>query len=297
MTTPHGHLFVSFNTEGGCREGFLDYITSLGKNQQIAAICFQEVRQTTDNRAPETLVPRFTSKPDDTLPVRLNLYRELEQALGEDSSGIFSPQLLGLHDYCPCEFEVQYGQATFVRTSLPGLKHLGSEGRIVYRTFGDHNKEAEGGKPSAKSMITTALSIHGSRIVVGNVHGFWSRRGKIDMPERLLQNDGIAAGLTRYRDQHDCHDGILLLGDLNYHSGMEALEHLRQQPVFGQGGMILNHRFGITDTRTRYYNPTKPCREADFATACGRLSPRVVDAWVDLDVPSDHAAMFVLLGL
>jgi hypothetical protein len=61
------------------------------------------------------------------------------------------------------------------------------------------------------------------------------------------------------------------------------------------GGVILNHTYGITDTRTKHY--TKPVREADFVVVSRSLRPYVADLSVDLSAPSDHGTLMLRLNL
>jgi len=134
-------------------------------------------------------------------------------------------------------------------------------------------------------LITDCSNNH--PVVVTNVHGFWVSRGKIDIPERFVQNLGIAAQIDKVLAWQDT-PNVLCLGDLNYRSDMAALHHLKQQTVFGTCGRVLNHDFCIDRTRTDHYTNWEKEPEADFMIASGWLADCAVFLKAHLDTPSDH---------
>lgn len=288
---------VSWNIEGGCREDHLQYLKNISDLPEVSIICLQEVHCAYDPSVPREVWPKDPGNRGHN-PIRTHLYQEIKEMLDLDWSGWFAPQLVGfLHDTETTSYQVGFGQATFIRESAY-LQLIGHASGFAYGQLNYANLEAKGGLPSSKSMSAVRLRFDSQyELIVGNVHGFWSKLGKVDMPERYKQNEGINKMLLHppsfsfpyFRAQN-----VLLVGDLNYHSGMQALEDLRLQPVFGLGGgEVLNHRFGITSTRTSYYPEYKPYREADFALASRKLTNNVTNCWVDNEVPSDHGALFV----
>jgi len=293
-------IIISLNTEAGGRPYFLDYLRSLIAQPEVSVLCLQEVHFAYTSTVPLEIFPKDPGNRG-TNPIRGRLYQEIAEVLGPTWSGYFAPQLIGFkHDKEPCVNLMGYGQATFVRQSAE-VQIIGQTFGPIFRRVGQANGESVDGPPSCKSGIATTLQVAGDRtITVGNVHGFWSKNGKEDMPARLVQNSGIANLLIREVSAHGPWQdaNVLLVGDLNYRTGMQALEHLRCQSVFGPncGGVNLNHQFRITCTRTKHYPADKPYREADFAIASHVLAPSVQHFGVDLEAPSDHGALFVELS-
>ncbi len=287
--------FISINSESGGRDGYKEALMKLRADQNVDAFMFQEVHYAHDDDVPVELFPNEPGNRGAN-PIRGRLHQEMATWFGPDYDGYFAPQITNyLHDLESTSHNVSYGQSLFVRRGADiRVRHL-TKG-CVYRNFGDINEEAAGGKPAAKSMIAVTLEFAGKQtLTIGNVHGFWSSLGKIDMPERFVQNRGITSMLMQH---NHCHTGghtmaeILLIGDLNYTSQMQALANLRAEAIFGVGGgIVLNHRHAIKDTRTKHY--PKETREADFAIISQQLDRRSTRFSVDADFPSDHAALVV----
>lgn len=287
--------FISINTESGGRRGFKKALTKLRADPDVDAFMFQEVHYAHDTKVPSEVYPNEPGNRG-TNPIRARLHQELQRLFGPAYEGYFAPQITNhLHDLEPSAYNVSYGQSLFVRRGADiRVRHL-TKG-CIYRNFGDINQEDTGGKPAAKSMIAVTLEFAGKHtLTIGNVHGFWSKHGKVDMPERFIQNRGITNMLVQH---NHCHAGehtkaeVLLIGDLNYTSQMKSLANLRAESIFGVGGgIVLNHRHDIRDTRTKHYQ--KAIREADFAIISQQLDTRDTRFSVDTDFPSDHAALIV----
>lgn len=292
---------VSLNTESGGRRGFRTAIKKFRSDPDLLALMLQEVHRAYGPGVPREIYPADPGKRGKN-PIRGHLHDEIAEQLGSEFDGYFAPQLSGhLHDRESSDLPVMYGQSVFVRRGT-GAHVVHHTSGCVYRNHNQANSEAEGGLPSAKSMIALTLQLDtGPQLTLGNVHGFWSHLGKVDMASRLDQNRGIA---TMLRQHGGCHPGghfdakVLLMGDLNYTSEMQALAHLRSDSAFGVGGgVILNHTYGITRTRSDHYERWREVPEADFAIASQRLAPHVTTAWVDLMFPSDHGAYYVTVDL
>ena len=292
----------SLNAERGGRKGFLDYIRALGEHKRPDVICLQEVHRSFDPGLPREVV--LEDRPNPT-PIRPHLYQELCEALPGYTSW-FAPQIVGrYHDVCQRDVNVAYGQAMFVRENKRCMV-IAQASEVIYRGFNEQNDEAEVsegrwiGAPCAKSAQVATIHTGTAGLVVANVHGAWSARGKVDIPARLEQNQGLASMLAWQRVNVGCRtDKVLLLGDLNYVTGMQALENLRSMSVFGPNGsgVNLNHRFDVKETRTKFYPSDKQHREADFAIASATLTPCVKKVYLDMEAPSDHAAYFVEIDL
>jgi endonuclease/exonuclease/phosphatase family metal-dependent hydrolase len=244
---------ITFNTESGGRPGFDDYLTQLRDEHRPTIICLQEVHSRFSCSVPEYMMPLDPGKR--VYPVRTNLFRTLQKSFGDTWVSNFAAHLVGFHDL-EATPNVLYGSATFINQQRCFIHHIVSS--AIYRDFNKLNEEASGGLPCGKVATAVLLTPHGSEqnIIVVNVHGFWSRRGKIDMPERFEQNNGIATLVHELRQTPRGKTAeVLVMGDLNYRSDMSALLHLASHhQLWGTGGgVVLNHQFGITRTRTDFY--------------------------------------------
>lgn len=279
---------VSFNTESGGRPFFDEYVSTLVSEKSPDVIAFQEVHNAVSPHAPRYFMPKDPGKR--THPLRLHLYSELKQILGEKYKSYYVPHLIGVHDLERCDFEGRYGQALFVHNRCQ-IEFFRSD--FVYGCFNQFNTEHKNGKPAGKAAAGVSLMFpSGQRVLVSNVHGFWSRLGKVDMPERFEQNSGINHHLTRMKNMAANIPLILCAGDLNYRSSLQALEDLRKQPAFGyDGGVVLNHQFEVDCTRTKHYGKVEIEPEADFLLTCRNLAERAVYLKPDYEAPSDHAPL------
>lgn len=279
---------VTFNTESGGRPFFDEYVSTLVAEKSPDVIAFQEVHNAVSPNAPRYFMPKDPGKR--THPLRLHLYMELKQILGDEYRSYHVPHLTGVHDLERCDFNGKYGQAVFVHKRCQ-VDYFRDD--FVYGRFNQFNTEYENGKPAGKAAAGVLLMIpSGQRVVVSNVHGFWSRLGKVDMPERFEQNVGINHHLKRMKCVAVNTPFILCVGDLNYRSSLQALEDLRKQSAFGyDGGVVLNHQFEIECTRTRHYDKVDIEPEADFVLACRDLAEKAVYLKTDYEAPSDHAPL------
>jgi len=280
----------SWNVNGGMH----DVATYLGKNifPQYDIVCLQELHSTMSQDIPRYVTPDNPNYPNRKIDTQL--YQHLVDVAGVEFTSFFTPQMEGLHDRSPYR-GVQYGNALFVRKALP---IQGFTGGMVYGKVNQLNTEADGGTPAGKSGQVVSIQHNGELLTIGHFHGFWSQNGKIDMPERLQQNAGIERLFVQHTMLHPQQPQILLLGDLNYTSNMQALRNLVCSSIFGHngvrpGGVHLNNVYSITDTRTQQYKKT--VREADHVIASKLLDGKVSECWVDEDVPSDHAILHVYL--
>ena len=278
-------VVVSFNTESGGRPHFHDYVKTLAVEMLPDVIAFQEVHQATKPYAPRTFMPKDPGKR--VYPIRLHLFAELKELLGDEYTAYYAPHLQGVHDFERCEYAGLYGQALFVHKRCL-IKFFRTD--FIFGRFNQLNNESKGGKPAGK----VAAGVHcvlpsGHKLILSNIHGFTSRRGKQDMPERFMQNDGINRHLKHIKSAVANDSFVICVGDLNYRSDLQALEDLRLKPMFGEfGGVVLNHTFGVACTRTSHYDNVALEPEADFMIACQKLADHAVYLKTDSDAPSDH---------
>lgn len=289
----HKTTLFSFNCWSGGVPSFHSFFHKITKRADYMAL--QEVHRAKLPGTPRRLMPRDPGTRRH--PIRTHLCEEIDKGLGSGWQSIYMPHINGCHDFEPDE-RLQYGQYTAVRKQ--SFEILCTARKFIYGRYSQFNTENVGGTPCGKVAIGTLLRrTHTDEyLAVVNVHGFTSIHGKTDSAERFEQNAGINALIERLRDHAPTKQvHVIVLGDLNYTSRMVALYDLVHRPSFGSdGGAILNHEFGIKDTRTHWYQ--KPIREADFAIVSRSLLPHIHDFRVLLDdVPSDHGLLELTLDL
>ncbi len=284
---------ASLNTWSGGHPLFLPYVTELFQTHSV--LLFQEVHHALVPDLPTTMMPRDSGSR--RYPVRPYLRREIEALGAPRFASFYDHHCVGVHDLEP-DNRLLFGQLTCIDQSTYVVRCNYTS--FVFGRAGQFNTESEGGSPCAKKAIAQVIrrsNVAGDLIVV-NVHGHWSIGGKCDTPERFEQNKRISQMVEKLCRVMRCSQStqLLIMGDLNYISEGSVLADLAEQPCFGPaGGVILNHQFGVTDTRTSFYE--KPVREADFAIVNQTLHSRVLDVTVDKHAPSDHALLCVKVDL
>lgn len=284
---------LSFNTWSGSVPGFHSYLRKVAKGADYLAL--QEVHRACIPEVPTTVMPQNPGSRSH--PLRAHLCQELDTWLQKDWETVFVPHVDGCHDV-ELDHRLQFGQYCGVRRSRFEILYTGR--KFIYGRHNQFNTEDEwgNGKPCGKVAVGHLLRLRDTDLylAVVNVHGFWSRHGKRDQRERFEQNRGINTLVERLCEHAPTDQTpVVVIGDLNYTSRMMALYDLAHQPCFGEyGGVILNHRYGIKDTRTALY--TKAVREADYAIVSPSLLPYIKHFEVDLvNVPSDHGLLRLTL--
>jgi len=285
----------TLNTGNGGYPGFNEFTTERAAHNVI--LLFQEVHRSKKVMSlPIEFWPADPGKRRYT--VRTHLADEIQTLIGNTHRLHFASQIEGCHDFeDPVTRGLYYGQLTAIPKQY---KVRSVHPHMIYREHGALNEERNRGLPCAKVSQVFHIRHRGLEkpIIVVNLHGFTSIHGKVDIPARYEQNRGIAQAVERYRRRlfgQTAQVEVLLAGDLNYTSHMNALSDLLNQPIFGEGGGVnLNERFGITRTRTRYYQDWARVPEADFAIVSQGLAPYTSLA-VNLDAPSDHGELQITI--
>ncbi len=286
----------SFNTWGdSVKSGSV--ANFLSSCRTVDVMCLQEVHTAYSSNVPKVHLP--CDPKGRTVGINLHLFLELQERLSSTHNGYFAPQLLGLHDLEREVDGVGYGNAMFIKKDVLVTAF---ESRVIYRDFDCMND----GLPSSKSMQVATILQDGVVYIVGNIHGFWFgkkiahnvyKSHKGDCQERREQNKGIATLLNNNRlalGSKIDDVRVILVGDLNYASDNAALDDLVSNECFGKGGGVhQNSAWDITDTRTEYYPQNKPSREADHLVTS--QNTKVYFFGVDTNVPSDHAALDIIL--
>jgi len=248
---------VTLNAWGGTLFApLMDFIQRESKHTDV--FCFQEIfssPEKTENRGR-----------------RMNLLEELVLRL-PDFDYVFAPTLSGRDHGGPVNFEVAFGNATFVRRNIT----FTSQTIPVYDGF---NPDSHGNHP--RKLL--AVSLEQPSVCVGNIHGLWVPTGKDDTPDRIEQSRRIidfAASQSK---------PVVLAGDFNLRPETESIAMLSAR----FHNLVAINR--VTNTRTRHYQDMEKYRDyiADYVFVSPELKIRALN--VLPDIVSDHRALAVELA-
>lgn len=178
----------------------------------------------------------------------------------------------------PVDFEVSFGQATFVRDTIvvgeaEHLMILGEKNSAVPEIYGS----VPGG------MMCTSFIYKEKQYTVCNVHGSAYPGSKLDTPERLAQSEKIKNFLA-LKGQ----DNVIVCGDFNLMPTTKSVALLQENLV------NLITKYGITRTRSTlspYYWSADEQKFADYTFVSPNIE--VKEFQVLQDQVSDHLAMYL----
>ena len=285
-----------FNTWSAClfkenRTDFYEYISK----QATAADVFHlmEVHSCLIDVEPEFINPDEAGHR--VGPIHIKQLQKLRQILCDTHHVYYQAQMSGLHDLDNSYPDVQYGNVTCVRREL-GHYVLGG---MVYGKYSQLNTQKSGGTPAGKSGHSVIVKKGSTWYQSLSTHGHWDNNGKIDTPHRREQFTNLMSFGLKHKKQflnETANEPRLIVGgDLNITSECEVLEGIRASTQFGEGGgVVLNHKYKILDTRTVWYPDTKPHREANFVIVGHDTTVKLFT--VDNHAPSDHSLMTTVLS-
>lgn len=232
---------ISLNTWGGkVREPLTKFISK--HSTDIDIFCFQEIYFDAEKRSGK----KYT----DANPY---LY-ELITKLLPNHSGYFCPTV---GDY--------FGNAIFIKKTIPVIK----TGEVLLY---ENPHFISGGDRSRKMQW---IEIHD--LLIMNVHGLWTGKGKGDTDTRIEQSLRIRKHMDSYKGRK------VLCGDFNLRPDTESLAMVSR----GMNDLIKD--FSVTSTRTPLY--THDEKYADYVFTSPDIE--VIDFKVLPDVVSDHSALLL----
>jgi len=187
--------------------------------------------------------------------------------------------------------EIQYGNMLLIRK---GIVH---DRVIDWPIFGEpvrQGRKLYGDEVVPRNMILSTIGAPlGPNLIIGAFHGLHvAGTYKRDIPERRSQSAGVVDGINAYDPSRDA--PILLMGDFNLRPSELPLGYMQVQ--LGLMDLVSLHKY--KSTRTKHYERADAKGNTLFADYM-LLSPRLQyrDFVVDYDVPSDHAALSIVLQL
>ncbi len=241
---------ITLNTWGGIAgaDGLVEFFK---KHHDVDVFCLQEIFNGGEDDPAE--------QAEEIEGKVYNLLSLIKAAL-PDHQAFFRPSL---KDY--------YGLAMLIRNNFDVI----DEGeRFVHKEKGYTPTEDLGNHPR-NIQYATIQSTTGPLTII-NFHGLWTGGGKTDTQDRLDQSKKILDFIQTLRND------FVLCGDFNLLPETESLQMFEK---FGLKNLI--KEYGITSTRTSYYN--KPQKYADYIFVTPHLSVEHFE--VLPEEVSDHSAL------
>ncbi len=285
---------ASFNTWAGSYDGpglsLVEYIKKLAMTHQVLGL--QEVHRSNGIIRPKNRFVYGVNPGSRVGPIDTQLDNVLVAELKKTHNIFFVHHFRGAYHDCEVGLEnVLNGNMVLVHKDC---RVIGFNSGYIwgYDEINTEDRQTFKGRPGSRVAQCMTIQSGSVIITVMNIHGLWSANGKIDIPARDIQSSNIIelVGFHQSKLALKKRPPVLLLGDFNYTSQMKALSDLvTSSKLFPEGGVNLNAKFGITDTRTPVYE--KLVREADFMIASRYLADVCDGVSIDNDAPSDHACL------
>lgn len=248
---------VALNTWGGRagKESLLDFFV---RHKDVDVFCLQEIWAAPYEHLDGHLAG---GRPMDHSQIMVYGLQEITAAMPEYEV-YFHPHYMD-----------SYGLLMLVKKSLT-VSVVGE--LFVYKHKG-HLPQGDIGNHARNIQYVTIERETGPLTII-NFHGLWNGKGKGDSDDRLAQSDAIIQFLKTLKTPY------VLGGDFNL---LPDTESIKKFETFGARNLI--KEYGITSTRTRFYDKSEPF--ADYAFVSDGVI--VQDFRVLPDEVSDHAPLLL----
>ncbi len=254
---------VSLNVWGGTvYEELIDYVKKQSKDTDI--FCFQEVFHSTQSRTSNG--------------IKTDLFNNLLKILPE-YVGFYAPIITGYDTQIKVDFDLAFGQATFVKKSVDLISE---ETYFIHGEF-DYAPpvEIEGitdGMDLPRNIHCIKLKLNGKEILIGNFHGYWIPGPKIDTPQSIAQMEAVLKIYNSF-------DGPrILAGDFNLAPDTKSIGMLEEKMT------NLIKKFGVKTTRSVHYKKTTE-KFADYILISNDIKVKSFN--VPDETVSDHLPMIL----
>jgi endonuclease/exonuclease/phosphatase family metal-dependent hydrolase len=239
---------LTLNVWGGRKEKQLADFFEKYKNK-IDVFCLQEVNH--------NAAAKSENWPHDNV----KFFQETEVIL-DNYTGYFRPSI-----------ENHYGLATFVRDDIL----VKNEAAVFVSGTCGRDYDLENGKDHPRNVQHLEVG-GGDNFLLHNFHGMWTKKGKIDTPERIEQAKNVAEHLGESELPQ------IIAGDFNMRPNTKSVKIIESA-----GLRNLIKEFDVTDTRTKFYE--KEERFADYILVSDGI--QVNDFKVLGEEVSDHAPLYL----
>lgn len=253
---------ISLNIWGGkVFEPLIKFIKKYSNDIDI--FCFQEVYKS----------------PSDILTshgMRMNIYNDIIRAL-PGYKPFFASAQDGWDNNGPVNFEVSFGQSTFIKNSIKtdAIRHI--------FICGEKNSANPGDSTTVSgAMLCARINGGGKTYSICNIHGAAFPGNKLDTPERIKQSL-IIKDFTEKAGER-----IILCGDFNLMPDTKSIIMLEEKLE------NLIKKFNISNTRSRlssYFGSSDEQKFADYILVSSGIA--IKDFQIFNDQVSDHLPMYL----
>lgn len=229
----------------------------------VDIFCFQEMFRSSENR--------FSNG------IKTNLYDDLSRIL-KDYVGFFAPTFTGYDTEEKVDFDLRFGQATFVKKSI---EVISEETIFVHGKF-DYKPPViipgiKEGLDLPRNIHCLKIKINDKEMLIGNLHGYWLPDNKHDSPGSIKQMKIVKEIFTSF-------DGPkILAGDFNLRPDTESIRMLEND----MKNLIIE--YGVTSTRSNLHK--RPEKFADYIMVSGKVQVNNFEV-IDRHV-SDHLPLLL----
>ncbi len=254
---------VSLNTWGGkVYKPLLKFVKEQSRDTDI--FCFQEVFQSSESK--------FSNG------IKTDLYDDLKKIL-KGFRGYYAPTFTGYDTERRVDFDLTFGQATFVKENIKVV----SEDVVFIHGKYDYKppvkmESIEDALDLPRNIQCLKIKFGKKDVLIGNVHGYWLPGEKMDTPERIAQSQAIKEIVDNFDG------GEIICGDFN------LAPHTKSLKMLEENMKNLIKDFKIKGTRTHHYKKTSE-RYADYILVSEGIK---VDSFeVSEIVVSDHLPLIL----
>lgn len=254
---------LSLNVWGGTiHKPLIDYIKKHSEDTDI--FCFQEVFHSTQSKISNG--------------IKTDLFDNLLKAL-PDFAGFYAPIITGYDTQIKVDFDLAFGQATFVRKNVDLISE---ETFFVHGEFDYAPPTTIEGVIDAidmpRNIHCIKIKINGKEVLIGNFHGYWLPGLKIDSPQSLAQMEAVLKIYNSFKGPR------IIAGDFNLRPDTKSLKMLEENLK------NLIKEFEIKTTRSIHYKKTTE-KFADYVLVSDDI--KIKSFKVPNEEVSDHLPMIL----
>lgn len=198
---------LTLNTWGGrVYKPFLKFVKE--QNNKVDIFCFQEIFQSSKNK--------FSNE------IKTDVYKDISKIL-KDYVGFFAPTFTGYDTEEKVDFDLAFGQATFVKKNI---ELISQETIFVHGKF-DHKPSMviEGIKDAMdlpRNIHLIKVKFRGEEVLIGNLHGYWLPDVKHDSPGSIRQIKKVKKIFSSFKGPK------ILAGDFNLRPDTKSIKMLEE---------------------------------------------------------------------
>lgn len=204
---------------------FLQFVKE--QNNKVDIFCFQEMFQSSKSK--------FSNE------IKTDIYSDVSKIL-KDHVGFFVPTFTGYDTEEKVDFDLAFGQATFVKKSI---KLISEETVFVHGEFDSKPPVVvngiRDGMDLPRNIHCIKVKIDGKEVLIGNLHGYWLPDSKHDSPESIKQMQKVKKIFTSFNGPK------ILCGDFNLRPDTKSIK------MFEKDMRNLIIEYAVTGTRSNLH--------------------------------------------